>query len=141
MSRTKLARTFKVVYEFDLDEKQGPGWLVSIPSVKSCHTDGRSLAEARRNIREALAVCLDDDDRDAIAEAAAFEEDIRLPRGTTAALRRWRTARAKTEEVLAKARAAEAAAARDVAASLSLRDAGELLGMSAEGVRKVLKAG
>lgn len=141
MPRTKLARTFKVVYEFDLDEKQGPGWLVSIPSVGSCHTDGRSLAEARRNIREALAVCLDDDDRDAIAEAAVFEEDIRLPRGMQAAVQRFQRAREKTEAALTKARASEAEAARRVTAELSLRDAGELLGMSPEGVRKVLKAG
>jgi predicted RNase H-like HicB family nuclease len=141
MPRKQLARTFQVTFELELDDEKGPAWIVTVPSVQGCHTYGRSLAEARRNAREALAVCLDDDDRDAIAEAAVFEEDIRLPRGTTAALRRWRQARAKTEQTIAKARAAEAAAARDVTAALSLRDAGELLGMSPEGVRKVLKAG
>jgi predicted RNase H-like HicB family nuclease len=141
MPRKQLAQRLKVTFELELDEAKGPAWIVTIPSVQGCHSWGRSLAEARRNIREALAVSLDDEDRDAIAEAAVFEEDVRLPRTAAAALRRWHSARAKTEQVVAKARAAEAAAARDVTETLSLRDAGELLGLSPEGVRKVLKAG
>lgn len=141
MPRKQLARTFKVIFELELDATKGPAWIVTIPSVQGCHSWGRSLVEARRNIREALAVSLDDDARDAIAESAVLEEDVRLPRMTAAALRRWRSARAATEQVVAKARAKEAAAARGVTAGLSLRDAGELLGLSQEGVRKVLKAG
>jgi predicted RNase H-like HicB family nuclease len=137
MPRTKLARTFKVIYEYDVDAKQGAGWLVHIPEVQSCHTDGRSLAEARRNMRECLAVCLDDEDRDAIAEAAIFDEEIRVPLALRKALQRANKAR----EQAAKQRSAEAEAARVLAETLSLRDAGELLGMSPEGVRKLLKAG
>jgi predicted RNase H-like HicB family nuclease len=137
MPRTKLARTFKVIYEYDVDPKQGAGWLVHIPEVQSCHTDGRSLAEARRNIREALAVCLDDEDRDAIAEAATFDEEFRMPSALRKAVKRATKAR----EQAAKQRAAEVEAARAIAETLSLRDAGELLGMSPEGVRKLLKAG
>lgn len=137
MSRTQLARTFKVVFEYDIDEKAGPGWLVSVPSVQSCHTDGRSLAEARRNIREALAVCLDDEARDAIAEAAIFDEDIRLPASMRGAARRFAKARAAA----AKAKADSAEAARALTETLSLRDAGELLGLSQEGVRQLLKTG
>lgn len=137
MSRNQLARTFKVVFEFDIDEKAGPGWLVSIPSVRSCHTDGRSLAEARRNIRECLAVCLDEEARDAIAEAATFDEEIRMPASMRGAVKRF----ARTRAAAAKAKSESAAAARALAETLSLRDAGELLGLSQEGVRQLLKTG
>lgn len=137
MPRTKLARTFKVIYEYDVDAKQGAGWLVHIPEVQSCHTDGRSLAEARRNIRECLAVCLDDEARDAIAAAAIFEEEFRIP----SALRKAVQRATKARQEAAKQRATEVEAARAIAETLSLRDAGELLGMSAEGVRKLLRTG
>jgi hypothetical protein len=69
-----------------------------------------------------------------------FEEHIRLPPAVRGTVARWRKAREKTAEVIAKAHASEAAAARELAAAVSLRDAGELLGMSAEGVRKALEA-
>jgi predicted RNase H-like HicB family nuclease len=137
MPRTQLARTFKVIYEYDIDPKQGPYWLVRIPEVQSCHTDGRSLAEARRNARECLAVCLDDEDRDAIAEAAIFEEEIRMPASMRSAVKRF----AKTRAAAAKAKSESVEAARALAETLSLRDAGELLGLSQEGVRQLLKTG
>jgi len=40
-------------------EGDGAGWLVILPSVAGCHSDERSIAEAHRTIREALAVCVD----------------------------------------------------------------------------------
>lgn len=134
MSRKQVAHRFTVIFE---PEPDGSAWNVTIPAVQGCHTYGRSLAEARRNAREALAVSLDDDDRDAIAEAAVFDEDIRLPPKVRAAVRKFVSARAKAEAL----RRTSADAARTLTETLSLRDAGELLGMSPEGVRKVLKAG
>lgn len=140
MSRSKLAHTFKVVYE---PEPDGSAWNVSIPAVKGCHTYGRSLAEARRNIREALSLFEEEFDgkADEVARDAVFEEDIRLPAQLRSAVRRFHTARAKAEAEAAKLREASAAAARAITERLSLRDAGELLGVSQEGVRKILKAG
>ena len=65
-------RRFTVVFERD-----GDGWHASIPEVQGCHTCGPDLDETRRRIREALAVSLDDDDRDAIAEQAELVELVR----------------------------------------------------------------
>lgn len=140
MPRTKVAQTFKVIFE---PEPDGSAWNVTIPSVQGCHTYGRSLAEARRNAREALAVSLDDDDRDAIAEAAVFEEDIRLPARVRAAVEKLQKTKANEELLLARMRELQRAVALLLTEQqrLSLRDAGEVLGMSPEGVRKVLKAG
>lgn len=134
MFRKKMAHRYKVIFE---PEPDGSAWNVRIPAVKSCFTWGRSLAEARRSIREALAVCLDDDDRDAIAASAVFDEVYRLPPKVRAAVRKFTAARAKAEAL----KRSSADAARTLTETLSLRDAGELLGMSAEGVRKVLKTG
>jgi len=63
--RTKMA-ALKVVFEPD-----GGAWHVYVPAVRGCRSHGRSLSEARRNIREALALF----DR----ESAELFEDVRLP--------------------------------------------------------------
>jgi hypothetical protein len=66
-----------------------------------------------------------------------FEEELRLPPAVKAAVSRYQKAQAS----VARAKEDSAASARELAQSLSLRDAGELLGLSQEGVRKLLKAG
>jgi predicted RNase H-like HicB family nuclease len=123
---------FKVVFEPEAD---GSAWNVSIPSVHGCLSYGRSLAEARRNIREALAVSLDDDNRDAIAESAELEEEVRLPASVRVAVRRFVKLRAEEAALLVQ----KANLARVITEAYSLRDAGELLGMSPEGVRKLVR--
>jgi predicted RNase H-like HicB family nuclease len=132
MPRKQVARRFKVVFEPEAD---GSAWNVSIPSVDGCLSYGRSLTEARRNIREALAVSLEDDNRDAIAEGAEFEEEICLPAPVRVAVRRFVKLRAEEAALLVQ----KANLARVIAEAYSLRDAGELLGMSPEGVRKLVR--
>jgi predicted RNase H-like HicB family nuclease len=135
MPRSKVAH-FKVVFE---PEPDGSAWNVSIPAVKGCCTYGRSLAEARANIREALSLYEEELDgkADAVAASAVFEEEIRWPRAAREAARRIERARARIEAEEAKVNAAT----REITGALSLRDAGELLGLSHEGVRKMLKVG
>lgn len=132
MPRKQMAHRFKVMFEPEAD---GSAWNVSVPSVHGCFSYGRSLTEARRNIREALAVSLDDDNRDAIAERAEFEEEIRLPAPVRVAVRRFVKLRAEEAALLVQ----KANLARVIAEAYSLRDAGELLGMSPEGVRKLIR--
>lgn len=138
MPRQKLATKpvkFRVVFEPD-----GGGWHVTIPSVKGCHTWGQSLGQARRNIREALACCVDvfgtEAEADAVAASAVFEEDVKLSAPARAAVQRYKRAQATA----GRARVDSAESAKELAKELSLRDAGELLGMSPEGVRKMMKA-
>jgi predicted RNase H-like HicB family nuclease len=139
-----MPREFKVVVQLKLSEKHGPMWIIAIPAVKSCDSYGRSLMEARRSIREVLAATLPGPDGADVAATAVFEEEIQLPPTMRTAVRRWHEARARTakiDEAMATSRAAEASAARAVTEHLSLRDAGELLGLSPEGVRKVAHGG
>lgn len=129
---------FKVVYEPD-----GSGWHARIPSVQGCLTWGRSLSEARRNIREALACSLDDlseAEADRVAREAELIEDVRLPSPTQSILRRYSKVRSRltTEEARLREVSAEAARSLTTTAGVSLRDAGELLGLSRERVRQLL---
>jgi antitoxin HicB len=137
---SKVAHTFKVVL---YPEPDGSGWNVSIPSIQGCFTYGRSLSEARRNIRECLSLFEEDfgGKADEVARDASFEEDIRLPAKARAAVKRYEKARAKAEAETANLRAAQNDVARTLTEQLSLRDAGELLGLSHQGVRQILKAG
>src|SRR5437016_12411833 len=65
----------KVVFEPDDDG----WWSVEIPELKGVRSDGRTLEEARRKIREALASAEDLGWNDKRAATAEFIEDVRLP--------------------------------------------------------------
>lgn len=129
---------FRVLYEVD-----GGGWHASIPDVRGCRTWGRSLSEARRNVREALATCEDVfKDAEATARDAVFVDEIRLPTVARRALDESESARAELASSEENARTTRARAARELAgAGCSLRDVGELLGISQEMVRRILEKG
>ncbi len=49
-----MQRTFQVLFEEDED-----GWFVaSVPALPGCHTQGKTLEEARVNVREAIQAYL-----------------------------------------------------------------------------------
>ena len=140
MSGKKLdSRTFKVVYEPD-----GTGWLVRIPEVKGCHSWGRSLGEARRHIREALSICDDvlGPEAERIARDATFDETMKVSSGTMAAVKAYTSVKEQAEAIQARAQEKQIRAAKALvkAEGVSLRDAGEFLGLSAERVRKLVGA-
>jgi len=47
--------TFPVIYE----EAPEGGFVVSMPTLPGCHTQGETLEEAERNIKEAIEVYLE----------------------------------------------------------------------------------
>ena len=47
---------FKIIIEQDEDKN----FIVSIPSVPGCYSQGRSYEEALKNIKEALELCLEE---------------------------------------------------------------------------------
>jgi predicted RNase H-like HicB family nuclease len=123
-----MAAPLKVVFEPD-----GGAWHVYVPAVQGCRSHGRSLSEARRNIREALALF----DR----EGAELVEDVRLPKSVSTALARAKKAHdALTTLQKAAQDRARASARQLLAVGLSLRDAGELMGLSHEHVKQLAKA-
>jgi hypothetical protein len=124
----------RVVFEPD-----GSGWHVYMPDVPGCRSHGRSIADARRNIREALATCDDVLPHAAkVARHAEFVEEIQVPGDLRKAVRRALAARQELEvkeEAAARATALGAKALRR--AGLSLRDAGELLHVSHQRIKQL----
>jgi predicted RNase H-like HicB family nuclease len=47
---------FKVV----LDPDPSGGYVVTCPSIPGCYSQGETIAEALKNVREAIALCLED---------------------------------------------------------------------------------
>jgi predicted RNase H-like HicB family nuclease len=132
---------YKTIFEPD-----DGGWLVRIPSVQGCHTWARTLATARKRIRDALFVSLDDmTEAAARVEAAKAElvEDIRIPATVRRALLRQKAAVAKSQAETKRVAklTEEAAVALTRTAGLSLRDAGDLLNISHSRVDQILKTG
>ncbi len=118
-------------------EREPDGWWVaSVPGVPGCHTQGRSLAQARERIKEALAVSLNH------AEEPEIVERLKLPKSVESLLALVRSARktAKGAEVRSHALNARAARTLTSAWGVSLRDAADLLGLSHQRVAQILEA-
>ncbi|MGH8885145.1 MAG: type II toxin-antitoxin system HicB family antitoxin [Egibacteraceae bacterium] len=57
-------------------------WFVDFPEVPGCHAQGRTLRAARKRMRAALSLFVDD------ADTAQIVEDLRLPDDALAAVHR-----------------------------------------------------
>ncbi len=128
------SRSYTVRYEKD----PSGWWIVTVPEVQGCLTQGRSLAEGRRRIREALALFVDE----AAAARAELVDDIRLPARTSAVVRKAASARGQLDRVQAEAMKATATAATLLTRKfgLSVRDAAELLGVSYQRIQQLAGA-
>ena len=123
--------------QFDRDADSG-WWVVTVPEIPGCLTQGRSLAEGRRRIREALALFIDEK----LAATVDLVDDVRLPRSTGAVVKRAATVRAQLDELQAEAIKATSAAAKLLVrkSGLSVRDAADLLGVSHQRIQQLAGA-
>jgi len=120
----------RAIFERDADG----WWVASVPSVPGCRTQGRTLAQVRERLKEALDASVE-------GEIPALIEDVRLPKGALMVLGDFKLSREAAE------RAAERAAALTQRAAVilthdvrvSLRDAAELLGLSHQRVAQILQ--
>ncbi len=135
MSRKEVAAVKRRSYRVVVERDESGAWIASVPSIRGCHTHGRTLEQARRRIREALALWVDD------ADAAELVEVVRLPPGAREAIRRSVRARRAAEARRAEAQTAVTEAARALVQELDLglRDAGELLGLSHQRVQQLVR--
>jgi predicted RNase H-like HicB family nuclease len=123
-------KPYRVTYERD----ESGWWVASVRGMRGCHTQGRTVDEARRRIREALALFVDD------ARKAAIVDDVKLPTAATKAIRAYATLRRRAdEEDRRAARAARRAVQllRSGKLKMSARDAARLLGLSHQRVHQL----
>jgi predicted RNase H-like HicB family nuclease len=127
-------KTFAVVYERD----DNRSWFVHCPGVKGAHSHGRTLASARENIREAIAIVLD------LEEDAVFglSEEIKLRHpGLQQAIdlaASQRTEALHAQQLAAKATTEAITESMSSGDVLSNRDLAELLGLSHQRVQQLV---
>ncbi len=118
-------------------ERDSSGWwIVTVPEVPGCRTQGRSIAEGRRRIREALALFVGEEG----AARADFRDDVRLPLELRGKLTRAERVRAAAARKHAEAQEVTRHAVGELVdrAGLSVRDAAELLGISHQRVQQLV---
>lgn len=120
---------YTAVYERD----PSGAWLVHIREVSGCHTYGKSIAQARERIREALGLFVDD------ADSVQIDDDIALPRDAKKALNALRTVRDQLQKQQRRAAASQLMAIRKLRElGLSTRDTSEVAGLSHQRVAQIL---
>lgn len=123
MPMKKRETTYTAVYE----PAGEPGWwTVRIDGVPGAVSQGRSIAQSRDRVREALALVLDVDH-----VRLHIVDDVRLPTALQRKVDRYRKRRDAAEaEARAASEASRDAVRAVLAAGFSTRDAGEALGIS-----------
>jgi predicted RNase H-like HicB family nuclease len=123
-------KKYRVAYERDASG----WWVASVRGVRGCHTQGRTVDEARRRIVEALELFVNN------ARTAAIVDDVKLPTGAARAVRAYATLRKKAEQEDRRAALAARRAVRMLRGGrlkMSARDAARLLGLSHQRVHQL----
>ena len=110
------------------------GWTVRIKEVQGVHSQGRSISQARNRVREALSLFVDD------ANTAEITDDIKLPPVVRKFVMKVEAVTRDAERSLARMAKAKEQAARKLITTMSVRDAGAVLGVSHQRVQQLVKA-
>lgn len=124
-------RTYTAIYERD---RKVDAWNVRIGGLEGCQTHGRSLRQAQRRIREALAAWLDESE-------SSLQVVDQLPSDLVAIAEQASQARRDAATAANAARAATLKAARRLEKTgISRRDAAALLGLSHQRVQQLVES-
>jgi predicted RNase H-like HicB family nuclease len=126
----EVVKTYHVTYERD----ESGWWVASVRGLRGCHTQGRTVDEARRRTVEVMELFVDD------ARSARIVDDVKLPAAAKKAIRAYATLRRRAERqdrraVLAARRAVKVL--RGGRLKMSARDAARVLGLSHQRVHQL----
>jgi predicted RNase H-like HicB family nuclease len=111
-------------------------WVATVKEIRGCHTQGRTIDQARRRIREALGLFINN------SETVEIIDDVKLPRDLRLLLTQIEMTRKHADEATNKLNRSRKAAAKALTKDLgvSVRDAGLLLGLSHQRIHQLLKS-
>lgn len=64
----------KITLPIIVEKDEDGFYVVECPLLKGCYTQGETLDEALKNIREVIEMCLEEESEDTIAEIANIQE-------------------------------------------------------------------
>jgi predicted RNase H-like HicB family nuclease len=126
----KAVKTYHVTYERD----ESGWWVASVRGLRGCHTQGRTVDEARRRIIEAMELFIDN------PRSAKIVDDLKLPTTAKKAIRAYSTLRRRAEQEDRRAALAARRAVRVLRGGrlkMSVRDAARVLGLSHQRVHQL----
>src|SRR5712692_1613727 len=127
----KIMSAYHVTYERD----ESGWWVASVREVRGCHTQGRTVDEARRRIRKAMELFVDD------ARSAKLIDNVKLPAPASKAIRLYAALRRQADREDQRASLAARRAVRLLRGGklkMSARDAARLLGVSHQRVHQLV---
>ena len=109
-------------------------WLATVDGLPGCLTQGRTINQTRQRIREALSLFVEN------AYTAKLIDNIQLSTKVQRALDQFNIVRKHANEEMVKLQdsASHAVLLLTEGAHMSMRDAGELLGLSHQRVHQIL---
>ena len=115
--------------------RHGDWWAISVPALRGVHSQSRRLDQAERMARDAISLFLD-----VPVKSVDVEVEAVLPSALGADVRRAKTVRMKADSLQREAAGATARAARALVegSHLTVREAGQILGVSHQRVAQLL---
>lgn len=125
-----------MIYDVDLILDENNWWVASVRGVAGCRTQGRSIRQAMTRAREALETC------ETVRPDAELRPHAHLPAPARTALEHYLASRRRLEKEQLAAREAADAAVQALLGdlNLSVRDTGDLLGLSHQRIHQVARA-
>src|SRR5450759_3377658 len=126
----EVMNTYHVAFERD----ESGWWVASVRELRGCHTQGRTVDEARRRIRDAMELFVAD------ARSAKLVDDVKLPAPAAKAIRAYAMLRKRADQEDRRAALAARRAVRLLRGGklkMSARDAARLLGVSHQRVHQL----
>lgn len=122
-------RRLTVRYERD----EAGWWVPTVPKLRGCHTQGRTLEEARRRAREAMALFIED------AESVEIRDEILLPKEVQRTIKKVSESRRTAAKFQQRSAAALEKAISQLSERLNLstRDQADLLGLSHQRIHQI----